>query len=102
MSNIFSYARYLYNQTLTVVMMWFVQCPSSKRTPSRLCLQLQPGERRASACTCSDLGPLKCHSTVSQVDSLVERLSSDDSFRVLLGQQRPHQHAQVLTPVDMQ
>ena len=48
----------------------------------------------------SYIGPPKCHATVSQGDSLVERLSSDDSFRVLLGQGRPHQHAQVLTSVN--
>ena len=46
--------------------------------------------------------PLKCHTTVSQGDSLVERLSSDDSFRVLLGQGRPREHPQVMTSVDME
>lgn len=38
----------------------------------------------------------------NQVHSLVERLSSDDSFRVVLGQQRPHQHAQVSAAADLQ
>ncbi len=48
------------------------------------------------------MSPLKCHTAVSQGDNLVERLSSDDSFRVLLGQGEPHQHPQVLTSVDLQ
>ncbi|DBA92638.1 hypothetical protein WJX77_003832 [Trebouxia sp. C0004] len=38
----------------------------------------------------------------NQGDNLVERLSSDDSFRVLLGQARHHQHAQVPAAADRQ
>lgn len=48
------------------------------------------------------MGPLKCHVTVCQGDNLVERLSSDDSFRVLLGQGRSQQHTQVMTSVNME
>ena len=50
----------------------------------------------------SYIRPLKCHTTVSQGDSLLERLSSDDSFRVLLGQGRPQEHPQVMTSVNME